>query len=59
MRRENVLLFIGLFIFISPFIGLPMSVLSWLLPLSAVGVLGIGYTLRARSAYTKASLPIQ
>lgn len=46
MSKSTTLITLGVLIFISPFIGLPTSWLSWLLPLFGIIVGVIGYLVR-------------
>jgi hypothetical protein len=45
MSRENFLILLGVLILLSPFAGLPMSILAWILPILGILVLVIGITL--------------
>jgi hypothetical protein len=54
MSRENILILLGVLVLLTPFIGVPVSILSWILPLLALGIIGIAYTLRvAKKSYEK------
>jgi hypothetical protein len=46
MSREATLILIGLLVIVSPFSGLPVSWLQWLLPVLGIIVAVIGYSLR-------------
>lgn len=46
MSRPQLLVLIGIFVTVSPFIGLPLSVLRWALPVVGLVTLAIGVTLR-------------
>ncbi len=46
MTRSNALLLLGALVILSPFSGLPLSWLEWLLPVLGAVIAGIGYTLR-------------
>jgi hypothetical protein len=48
MSKSTTLIVLGVIIFISPFIGLPTSWLSWLLPILGIVVGVIGYLVRVR-----------
>ncbi|MBU2103647.1 hypothetical protein KKD95_01405, partial [Patescibacteria group bacterium] len=43
---ESVLSILGVLIFLSPFLGVPLVFLSWVLPVLGVLVLGIALSLR-------------
>ena len=47
MSRESTLILLGSIVLLSPFAGLPISLLSWLLPVLGLITLGIGISLRA------------
>lgn len=49
MSKSTTLIVLGVLIFLSPFIGLPTSWLSWLLPLFGIIVGVIGYLVRMRA----------
>lgn len=46
MSRESILIVIAILVGVSPFAGLPLSWLSWILPLLALFILIIGVSLR-------------
>ncbi len=48
MTRETLLLIFSILIGISPFVGLPLTVLSWILPILAFGIFAIAYQMRLR-----------
>lgn len=48
MSRESVLVLLGLLIVLSPFVGLPLEILAWILPVLGFAVAGIGVALRSR-----------
>lgn len=48
MSRESVLIVLGLLVVLSPFIGLPLEILAWVLPVLGLIVVGIGVALRSR-----------
>ena len=47
MSRESMLILLGILVVLSPFLGLPLSMLAWLLPFLGLVILGIGISLRA------------
>lgn len=47
MTRENVLILLGALVILAPFSGLPLSWLSFILPILGAGVVGIGILMRA------------
>lgn len=49
MTRERVLMILGVLVLISPWSGLPLAWLAWILPAIGLIVVGIGLTLRGRS----------
>ncbi len=46
MSRESMLILLGILVMLSPFLGLPLSLLAWLLPFLGLVTLGIGISLR-------------
>jgi hypothetical protein len=48
MSRENVLIMLGVLVALSPYLGLPLSVLGIILPILGLLIIGIGVTLRIR-----------
>jgi hypothetical protein len=46
MSRTTTLITLGVLIFLSPFLGLPFSWLSWIIPLLGLGVVASGLSLR-------------
>jgi len=48
MKRESILIFLGILIILAPFSGLPQSWLEFLLPALGLIVGGIGFSLRNR-----------
>ena len=46
MSRESMLILLGILVMLSPFLGLPLSLLAWLLPFLGFVTLGIGISLR-------------
>ncbi|MDB5245583.1 MAG: hypothetical protein JWN90_688 [Parcubacteria group bacterium] len=49
MSRESILMILGILIAISPWSGLPLSILAWILPLLGLATAFIGFTLRTRA----------
>ncbi|KND50581.1 MAG: hypothetical protein AB202_03810 [Parcubacteria bacterium C7867-007] len=51
MSRERLLILTGVLVVFSPFIGLPLAVLIWVLPIlgGTVTLIGISYMLRKRN----------
>lgn len=52
MSRESVLVLIGVLVAVSPFSGLPVTWLAWILPVMGVAVLLIGVSLKAQKLLT-------
>jgi TRAP-type C4-dicarboxylate transport system permease small subunit len=52
MSRESTVILLGVLVAVSPFTGLPLSLLSWVLPILGALLVLIGITLRALSART-------
>lgn len=48
MSRESVLILFGLLVAFSPFSGLPISWLAWILPILGATVLVIGVSFKAQ-----------
>jgi uncharacterized membrane protein len=48
MSRESILILLGVLFILSPFVGLPLYVLAWVLPALGLAVAGIGVSLRSR-----------
>jgi uncharacterized membrane protein len=46
MSRENFLILLGVLVLLSPFAGLPMTWLAWILPILGIFILIVGFTLR-------------
>jgi hypothetical protein len=46
MSRTTTLVILGVLVFLAPFAGLPLSWLSWLLPVLGVAVIVSGLSLR-------------
>ena len=53
MSLETSLIFLGILVFLSPFSGLPLSLLSWILPLLGVVIVSIAVSLRAKHQIQK------
>ncbi|KND49415.1 MAG: hypothetical protein AB203_04445 [Parcubacteria bacterium C7867-008] len=51
MSRERLLIIVGLLVVFSPFIGLPLAILVWVLPIlgGIVTLIGISYVVRKRN----------
>lgn len=48
MSRSLMLSILGVVIALTPFMGLPQSILTWIVPVLGLLVLGIGFTYRRR-----------
>lgn len=48
MSRESILIVIGVLLMVSPFIGLPLSILMWFYLAFGLLIAGIGASLRLR-----------
>ncbi len=46
MSRESVLSILGVLVLFSPFLGVPLSLLAWILPVLGALVFGIALSLR-------------
>jgi hypothetical protein len=57
MSRENVLVLLALIVALTPFLGIPLAWLSILLPILALLIAGIAYSLRARRLNATAPAP--
>lgn len=44
MSRERLLIIFGLLVLLSPFVGLPLAILRWILPVLGAAVVLIGIT---------------
>jgi hypothetical protein len=55
MSREKILVILGVLVLISPWSGLPLSWLLWVLSAIGLAVIAIGVTLRKR---TNTELPV-
>lgn len=49
MSRESILSILGLFVILAPFIGLPLKILAWILPILGVLIVIIGLSLWNRN----------
>ncbi|MDB5266094.1 MAG: hypothetical protein JWM39_807 [Parcubacteria group bacterium] len=51
MTRERLLMLLGILILVSPFVGLPLTILTWILPVLGGLTFGIGasYVMRKRN----------
>lgn len=52
MSRSLMLMILGGVVLLSPFSGLPLSILTWILPVLGLGVLAIGFSYRERAEKT-------
>lgn len=57
MTREKVLIGLGALVLVSPWSGLPLAWLAWGLTLIGLAVIGISFTLSARSRPTQSNEP--
>jgi hypothetical protein len=48
MTRETVLMILGALVFLSPWVGIPMMWLQWILLVLGLAIIAIGVTLRRR-----------
>ena len=48
MTREQVLILLGILVALSPYIGLPLSILGFVLPVLGLMIVGIGVLLRRK-----------
>ncbi|HYF28811.1 MAG TPA: hypothetical protein VEA36_00395 [Candidatus Paceibacterota bacterium] len=48
MSRESLLMVLGILIVVSPFTGLPLSLLTWFYVAAGLLIAAIGFTLRLR-----------
>ena len=54
MSKEGTLITIGVIVVLSPFLGLPHSWLTWILPVCGAAVLLVGYFIRKEHIATVA-----
>jgi Na+/H+ antiporter NhaC len=61
MTREQVLMGLGVLVLLSPWSGLPLAWLTWILLAVGLTVIGIGFTLwnRSRKSVPHAESPVQ
>lgn len=57
MSREGTLILLGLFVALSPFVGLPYSWLMWILPILGLIILAQAIVLRMRRLTSTQSAP--
>ncbi len=57
MSLSRILIALGILIALAPFLGIPLSMLRWVLPFIGVVVMFIGYTLRAPKKKDSESIP--
>lgn len=50
MSRSLMLIVLGALTLLAPFSGLPMSILTWILPLFGLGVVAVGVSYRRQPA---------
>ena len=51
MKRESILIILGVIILLAPFSGLPQAWLEFLLPALGLFVGGVGFSLRSRNKH--------
>lgn len=56
MSRESTLVLLATLVAITPFSGLPLAWLTWLLPILGISLAAISISLRARRRRAEASL---
>ncbi|MEO6536127.1 MAG: hypothetical protein ABIT47_00405 [Candidatus Paceibacterota bacterium] len=49
MSRESILMILGVLVAVSPWSGLPLAILVWILPVLGIAIAFIGFTLRTRA----------
>lgn len=49
MKRESILIVLGIIIMLSPWAGIPLSILRWILLILGLAILFIGFTMRRRA----------
>lgn len=59
MSRETALIVLGVLVALSPYLGLPLSILGIVLPILGLVILGIGVTLRMRVVQSTRSDVVQ
>lgn len=55
MSRASSLILLGILVALSPFIGLPLSVLAWILPILGIMIVLTGISFRVRRPREEAS----
>ena len=50
MKRERILIILGVLTFLTPFYGLPTSYMTFVIMLYGASVVGIGYSLSKKEA---------
>lgn len=53
MSRETILIALGVLVALSPYLGLPLSLLAILLPVLGLSIIAIGVTQRMRANATQ------
>ncbi|HWH16704.1 MAG TPA: hypothetical protein VNU25_03925 [Candidatus Paceibacterota bacterium] len=48
MSRSLMLMILGGIVLLSPFLGLPLAILTWILPVLGIAILAIGFSYRDR-----------
>jgi VIT1/CCC1 family predicted Fe2+/Mn2+ transporter len=56
MTRESVLVILGVLVALTPYAGLPLSILEIVLPVLGLLIVAIALTLRARNAHRQAEV---
>jgi uncharacterized protein YacL len=59
MSRERILVLFGILIALSPFSGLPLAILTWILPLLGIVITLIGLTLASRRSQERMRITMQ
>ncbi len=57
MNRETALIAIGILVLLSPWSGLPLAWLEWILPVFGVAVVAIGLTFRRKTPAVVHAMP--
>lgn len=55
MTRESILIILGVLVTVSPWSGLPLRVLAWILPVLGIAIAFTGFTLHTRAAHRAAN----
>ncbi|HWU24559.1 MAG TPA: hypothetical protein VN086_02300 [Candidatus Paceibacterota bacterium] len=50
MTREHILMILGALVLLSPWSGIPMEWLQWVLLLIGIAIIGIAFTMRKRQS---------